>query len=114
MIDLAAAGNIRIEADPDVTVVRLDGEIDAALRDQASETMALALAADRPVLVDASKATFIDSSGIAFVMQLHHAADEAGIDVALRDPRRVLRTVLEMIGYSDRMRDADADVDLIV
>ena len=109
MIELAAAGSIRIEADADATVVYLQGEIDAALRGQASESMAQALAADRPVLIDASAATFIDSSGIAFVMQLHHAAGETGIDVSLRDPRRVLRDVLEVIGYSDQLRDADTD-----
>jgi len=108
VIDLAAAGSIRIEAGPETTVVRLVGEIDAALRSQASESMALALTADAPVLIEATEATFIDSSGIAFVMQLHHAATEAGIDVALRDPQRVLRDVLEMIGYSDQLRDADA------
>ena len=113
MIELAAAGTIRVEARADVTVVLLEGEIDAALRAQASASMAQALAADRPVLVDASAATFIDSSGIAFVMQLHHAAGEMGTDVSLRDPRRVLRDVLEIIGYSDQMRDADADADLM-
>jgi len=112
VIDLAAAGSIRIEAGADVTVVSLAGEIDAALRGQASESMALALAADRPVLIDASRATFIDSSGIAFVMQLHHAAGETGLDVSLRDPQRVLRDVLEIIGYSDQLRDADVDADV--
>jgi anti-sigma B factor antagonist len=110
VIDLAAAGSIRVEAGADVTVVYLQGEIDAALRGQASASMAQALAADRPVVVDASAATFIDSSGIAFVMQLHHAAGESGTDVSLRDPHRVLREVLEIIGYSDQLRDADVDL----
>ncbi|MDM7830241.1 STAS domain-containing protein [Cellulomonas edaphi] len=110
MIELVAAGSIRVEAAPDVTVVRLAGEIDAALRAEASACMALALTSERPVVIDASEATFIDSSGIAFVMQLHHAASEAGIDVSLRDPRRVLREVLEIIGYSDQLRDADASL----
>ncbi|WP_231496023.1 STAS domain-containing protein [Cellulomonas sp. HZM] len=101
---------IRIVAEGEVTVVRMSGEIDAALRAEASACMALALAGDQPVVVDASEATFIDSSGIAFVMQLHHAASESGIEVTLRDPQRVVRTVLEVVGYSDQLRDADVVV----
>lgn len=110
MIELAAVGSIRTEAGPEVLELRLAGEIDAALRPQASESMAVALTAGTPVVIDASDVTFIDSAGIAFVMQLHHAGSEAGIDVALRDPRRVLRDVLDMIGYGDQIRDADAVV----
>lgn len=107
MVD-PASGSISVEAGPGLTIVRLTGEVDAELRAEASESMALALAGDGPLLVDATATTFVDSSGIAFVMQLHRAATEAGIDVALRDPRRVLRDVLEIVGYSAQLRDADA------
>ncbi|AEE47817.1 STAS domain-containing protein [Cellulomonas fimi] len=99
----AAAGTIRVEEQDGRSVVVLVGEIDAALRDEASATMGRALISGAPVVVDTTSATFIDSSGIAFVLQLHLAAREAGIPVSLRDPHRVLRDVLEMIGMGDEL-----------
>jgi len=104
---VAAMGEIRVEAGPGTTLVRLVGEIDVALREQASLSMATALTADAPIVVDATEATFVDSSGIAFVMQMKRAADEARMDLSLRDPGRVLRDVLEMIGAGSLLRDAD-------
>ncbi len=97
------AGTIRVEPEAHRTVIVLVGEIDAALRDEASACMGLALVSGLPVLIDATLATFIDSSGIAFVLQLHLAATEAEIPVTLRDPHRVLRDVLEMVGLSGEL-----------
>lgn len=99
----AAAGTIRVDAQEDRTVIVLVGEIDAALRDEASACMGLALVTGNPVVVDSTHATFIDSSGIAFVLQLHLAASEAHIPVTLRDPHRVLRDVLDMVGLSGEL-----------
>jgi len=83
------------------TVIHLVGEIDAELRTQASDTMGLALLHDLPVVVDATRATFVDSAGIAFILQLRMAAHEAGIPVTLRDPRGVLAEVLTLVGVDD-------------
>ena len=99
----AAAGTIRVEAQDARTVIVLVGEIDAALRDEASACMGLALVAGDPIVLDSTQATFIDSSGIAFVLQLHLAATEAGIPVTLLDPHRVLRDVLDMVGLSGEL-----------
>jgi len=99
----AAAGTITVETQEGRTVVVLAGEIDAALREEASASMGLALISGAPVVIDSSPATFIDSSGLAFVLQLHLAAREAGIPVTLHDPGRVLRDVLEMVGLSDEL-----------
>ncbi|MBT0995561.1 STAS domain-containing protein [Cellulomonas sp. DKR-3] len=103
------SGEIRVEAGPGTTVVRLVGEIDVALREQASLSMATALTGVDPIVVDSTDARFVDSSGIAFVMQMKRAADEAGLDLSLRDPHRVLRDVLEIIGASGLLRDADEE-----
>ncbi|MFS0706023.1 STAS domain-containing protein [Cellulomonas sp. 179-A 9B4 NHS] len=91
---------IRVEAEDGRAAVRLVGEIDAALRPEASASMGMALMSGLPVVIDATEATFVDSSGVAFVLQLHLAASEAGIPVTLRDPHRVLREVLDMVGLS--------------
>ena len=84
-------------------MIVLVGEIDAALRDEASASMAQALVAGSPVVIDSTLATFIDSAGLAFVLQLSRAASEAGIAVSLRDPHRVLRDVLDMIGLGGEL-----------
>lgn len=88
---------IGVEVVDGSTVVSLVGEIDADLRTQASDCMGIALMHGLPVVVDAEQATFVDSSGVAFVLQLYMAAREAGIPVTLRDPHRVLRDVLEAV-----------------
>lgn len=94
---IAAPDRIGVEVDEGHTVVSLVGEIDADLRAQASDCMGIALMHGLPIIVDAEAATFIDSAGIAFVLQLYMAAREAGIPVTLRDPHRALRDVLSVV-----------------
>ena len=84
-------------------MVVLVGEIDGALRDDASASMAQALVTGSPVIIDTTLATFIDSSGIAFVLQLSPSGVETGIGVSLRDPHRVLQDVLDMIGLAGEL-----------
>ena len=96
---------IRVEHRAGRAVVRLVGEIDASLREEASASMGIALMSGLPLLVDATDATFIDSSGVAFVLQLHLAASEAGIELTLHDPHRVLRDLLDMVGLGEAIPD---------
>ncbi|MBO0898496.1 STAS domain-containing protein [Cellulomonas sp. zg-ZUI222] len=96
---------IRVEHRGGRAVVCLVGEIDASLRESASASMGIALMSGLPLLVDASEATFIDSSGVAFVLQLHLAASEAGVDLRLHDPHRVLRDLLDMVGLGEAVPD---------
>jgi len=107
---VVAAGEIRVETEPGLTVVRMVGEIDVALREQASGSMVAALTGDGAIVVDASEVTFIDSSGLAFVMQLLRAAREAGIAVTLRDPSRAVRDVLEIVGAASLLPEPDDEV----
>jgi len=109
MDDLRTAAPDRIGADvvDGSTVVRLVGEIDADLRTQASDCMGIALMHGLPIVVDAEEATFVDSAGVAFVLQLYMAAREAGIPVTLRDSHRALRDVLALV----RTGNGHAEVD---
>lgn len=89
----------------DRTVVSLWGEVDAALRDAASDVMASLASRPTtgPVTIDASDVTFIDSSGIAFILQLFMLGQETGAEVALRRPAEPVVEVLEMIGMGGRI-----------
>jgi len=106
-IEHAPAGTIRVEAQEARTVIVFVGEVDAALRAEASASMGAALVTGLPVVVDSSQATFVDSSGMAFVLQLHHATAEAGIPLTLHDPHRVMRDVLDMVGLGAEIPDEE-------
>lgn len=91
---------IRAVTEPARTVVLLRGDVDASLRDEASAAMAQAMGSSKPVLVDASGLRFIDSTGIAFLLQLTMAAREAAIPLSLWDPRRVVLDLLDTLGMA--------------
>ncbi len=97
------AGGIDVTDLDGYTLVRLWGEIDGALREQASESMAQAMASTEPVVVDVAGVTFIDSSGLAFLLQLNLAAAETGQRMTVRDPNRVVADLLAMIGMGDEL-----------
>lgn len=82
------------------TLVRMWGEVDAGLRDQASLAMVECLRRPLPVTIDARGLTFIDSSGLAFVLQLHKVGQEDGAPIVLRDAPGLLLDLLDMIGMT--------------
>lgn len=97
-------GGIDVREDGERTLVRMWGEVDAALRDQASLAMVECLRRARPVTVDAGGLTFIDSSGLAFVLQLHKVGRDDGMPLVLRDAPGLLLELLEMIGMAGAIR----------
>lgn len=82
-------------------VVVLRGEVDATLRDQASAALSVTLRDERDVEVDATEVRFIDSSGLAFIMQLQRTVSESDRVVRLRDPAGVITNLLQLIGLPD-------------
>ncbi|NTW38640.1 MAG: STAS domain-containing protein [Cellulomonadaceae bacterium] len=102
MNDLSAhpLGGITLIERPGATVARLWGEVDDALREQASAALARALDRDLPVVLDAGDITFIDSTGIAFLVQFCRIGREEGFPVTLRNPPAVVRDVLEILGMA--------------
>ena len=105
----SAAGTIVAEQADGVTVVRLSGEIDGALRDQASTAMARALTAGMPVVLDASGTRFVDSRGVAFLIQCARACEQVGLTVTLRDPPAQVRGVIAYLGAEEILPLARAD-----
>ncbi|MBC7292033.1 MAG: STAS domain-containing protein [Actinotalea sp.] len=85
------------------------GEVDAALRDQASLAMVQCLQRGLPVTVDARDLTFIDSSGLAFVLQLHKVGHDEGLPLVLRDAPDLLLDLLEMVGMADAIARESTD-----
>lgn len=100
-ITSAPTGGIGLDRQPEVSVVTMWGDIDAALRAEASAALAGAFERDVPVVVDASRVTFIDSAGVAFLVQLCAIGRDEGLDVSLRNPPAVVVDVLRMVGVED-------------
>ncbi|MCL2848548.1 MAG: STAS domain-containing protein [Micrococcales bacterium] len=107
--DRTMSGAILVSHRHAETRVCLVGAIDSALRQQASDSMGLALMGGTPVVLDASGATFVDSSGVAFVIQLARAMQEAGVDLSLYDPERVLLSTLALVGLAGLVKVAPPD-----
>ena len=90
--------------------VRLEGEIDLAVREDVEKILddgvARALAAGEPLHVDLSEVTFFDSTGLACVVQSLSALTAGGSTLRLVEvPAPVLRT-LEVVGLDHLARPA--------
>lgn len=96
------ANGIDCSARAGETVVTLRGDIDAALREQASAAMVFLVGRDQPVVLDTGAVTFIDSSGLAFLVQVYKVCEESSLGLVLLDPPENLLDLLEMLGMGDR------------
>ena len=77
--------------------LRLSGEIDMAIAPTLYEALLVALADGRPVTVDMSDVSFIDSSGLKVILDA--AAESAGDrPLIVQQPSAAVRRVLELFG----------------
>lgn len=91
-------GGIMFEEQSRTSVVSMWGEIDVSLRGESSAAIANALERAKSVVIDTSRVTFMDSTGVAFLMQMYTYGTQDGLTVTLPDPPPVVRNVIEMLG----------------
>jgi len=91
-------GGIMFEEQSRTSVVSMWGEIDVSLRGESSAAIANALERAKSVVIDTSRVTFMDSTGVAFLMQMYTYGTQDGLTVSLPDPPPVVRSVIEMLG----------------
>jgi anti-anti-sigma factor len=96
-------GGIAVRFEGCTSVVTLTGEIDGSLRDAASSCMLQVVLHGGPVVLDAGGVSFIDSTGLAFVLQLYRLSQESGFSFSLRNQAPVLVAMLTMIGMADQI-----------
>ena len=94
------ADGIGVEPHGEGTLVTLWGEIDGSMRPEASASMVEAVAVGGPIVIDTSAVTFIDSSGLGFVLQLYRVSQETGHACTLRNPSPVVEQMLQMLGLA--------------
>ena len=78
----------------DGTVVYLSGQIDLTTHDTLERKLNDAASGGQNVIVDMSRTTFMDSTGLRALMELWQSQNAAGLDLVIRNPSGpVLRTL---------------------
>lgn len=97
-----APGGIEVIDDAPRSTVRLWGDVDASLRDQASHAMVGLIRRGGPFVIDLEAVSFIDSSGLAFMLQLHRVSTDEGTGTVLRNPPVIVLELLDVLGLTDQ------------
>ncbi len=77
-------------------VMRLNGEIDLEVAPKLRDALIDALALGHPLLVEMSAVGYIDSSGIASLVEALQTARQKNLDLVLIAPSQRVRRVLEL------------------
>jgi anti-sigma B factor antagonist len=88
---------VRVDLSESPPGARLVGELDLSTAEQTAAELGPLFGASGDVVLDVSELTFIDSSGIRLLLQLHHALEDRGT-LVLRSPARHVANVLEIAG----------------
>jgi anti-sigma B factor antagonist len=80
------------------TVVSAAGTLDIATADAFERAVMAALEQGGPVVIDVSRLTLCDSTGLGAIVRLHRRAQTMKRGFALRDPRPHIADLLAMTG----------------
>jgi len=90
--------------DDDVYSIQIEGDFDAALRDEGIAVTQAALDEEpRVLLIDVKRCTFIDSTAIAVVLGARQRAMDAGVGFALVGHNPTIDRMLELTGLGDEL-----------
>lgn len=86
--------SFRVTEGDQALTVHLSGEIDLDRSPEARKALLSSLADGRPVVVDMGEVSYIDSSGVASLVEAYQRAKESKIDFSLqRVGERVLKVL---------------------
>jgi anti-anti-sigma factor len=102
---VADGGSISVDHLAAITTVVLHGEIDAALSGRLDALRAQADAAGYPVTLDVTRVSFMDSTGVAFLVRLHRSV--APHPVTILRPTAAVRYLLEVTQLTQVFRIED-------
>jgi anti-anti-sigma factor len=83
-----------------MTVLNLEGEIDLDSHTAVTRATLPLTRSGRPIVVDMSKVTFLDSAGIAFLLALRNAAVENGTPLMVRNASEPVRRAVGTVDGS--------------
>jgi anti-sigma B factor antagonist len=85
---------------PDCRKIRVEGELDLAVAEQLEQALVRAGAECREVLIDLGGCEFIDSTGIAAIVNAHKRLAERGTRVVACAPSTQVLRVLSVTGLT--------------
>jgi len=101
---------LEVNDDGDRVVLALRGEVDLQRRDEVADTAITYLAA-KPVVLDLSKVTFIDSSGLGALIRARQAATRLGQSFSIRGATGPVARVLAITGLDELLASPDHRTD---
>jgi len=87
--------------DIDMNGVALRGEIDAHTAPDVAERFSTLPSGRDDIVIDMAEVSFMDSSGLRVLLDLHQRAGEAGRRLVLLTPSQSVTKLLEVSGLSD-------------
>ena len=87
----------------EAVVVAPDGEVDLATVHALRDAVRSAQRETRIVVVDLRAVTFMDSSGLRLLVELHRESDQDGFSLVVVRGPRALERLLDVTGLSDRL-----------
>jgi anti-sigma B factor antagonist len=85
---------------PDRREIRIEGELDLAVADQLKDALDRAALEDGQVLISLEECRFIDSTGIAIIVEAYHRFSEKGGRLGVYAPSGQVLRVLELSGLT--------------
>ena len=107
-MDQQGAFSAIVEDLGDRAVVRLVGEVDLAAEEQWWIALNDARALSRTVEVDLSHVTFIDSSGLCFLLEARQKAEAASETLTIVSASVAVKRLVELSGLSDLLMVPDS------
>lgn len=88
--------NIETQDAPPFRVIRLSGDVDLHSSPQARQAILDAVKAGKPLLVDLSGVSYMDSSGVASLVEGYQTARKQGIEFGITGPAAPAMSVLRL------------------
>lgn len=89
------------------TVVTVDGELDMATADHLVAAAAEIPAGNRPLVLDLSSVSFLDSSGMRALLEVSDQAAARGCPTALLHPSAAVTRLLDLVDLRSRFAEID-------
>jgi len=88
--------NIETQDAPPFRVIRLSGDVDLHSSPQARQAILDAVKAGKPLLVDLSGVRYMDSSGVASLVEGYQTARKQGLEFGITAPAGPAMSVLKL------------------
>ena len=107
--DGRVTSRMTLHEEPDHSLVTVHGELDLAVRQNATELCQAVADRGLPLVVDAREATFVDSAGMSVLVRLARDAEAGGYPVELRNAPWMLKELLAVTGVDRLLPFADGE-----